>query len=64
MTDRIALVKNFVISLKPSGDGKVTPRADLLAEDAVFEALIKLSGRDAVIERMSADTTGSPSTGR
>jgi hypothetical protein len=58
MTDRIALVKNFVMSLKPSGDGKVTPRADLLAEDAVFEALIKLSGRDAVIERMSADTTG------
>jgi hypothetical protein len=58
MTDRIALVKNFLASLKPSSDGKVRPRADLLAKDAVFEALIKLSGRDAVIERMSADTTG------
>jgi hypothetical protein len=58
MTDRIALVKNFLASLQPSSGGKVRPRVDLLAEDAVFEALIKLSGRDAVIERMSADTTG------
>ena len=58
MTDRIALVKNFVTSLRPSGDGKIKPRAELLTDDVVFEALIKLSGRDAVIERMSADTTG------
>src|SRR5262245_7763039 len=58
MTDRIALVKTFVASLKPSGDGKIKPRADLLTEDAIFEALIKLSGRDAVIERMTGETTG------
>jgi Pyridoxamine 5'-phosphate oxidase len=58
MTDRIALVKDFLVSLKPSGDGKIKPRADLLTDDAAFEALIKLSGRDAVIERMSGDTTG------
>jgi hypothetical protein len=56
--DRIALVKEFVASLKPSADGKLKPRADLLADDAVFEALIKLSGRAAVIERMTGETTG------
>jgi Pyridoxamine 5'-phosphate oxidase len=58
MTDRIALVRTFLASLKRSADGKVKPRADLLTDDAVFEALIKLSGRGAVIERMSGDTTG------
>jgi hypothetical protein len=58
MTDRIALVKSFLASLKPSGHGKIEPRADLLMEDATFEALLTLSGRDAVIERMTADTTG------
>src|SRR6516225_7453865 len=58
MTDRLALVKTFVASLKPSGDGTVKPRADLLTDDAIFEALIKLSGRDAVIERMTGETTG------
>ena len=58
MTDRVELVKSFVKSLKPSSDGAVKPRADLLAEDATFVALITLSGRDAVIERMSGDKTG------
>jgi Pyridoxamine 5'-phosphate oxidase len=58
MTDRTALVKSFLASLKPSGDGKIKARADLLTEDATFEALLKLSGRNAVIERMTADTTG------
>jgi hypothetical protein len=58
MTDRMALVKSFVASLRPSSDGTIKPRADLLTEDATFEALLKLSGRNAVIERMTADTTG------
>lgn len=58
MTDRNALAKTFVMSLRPSADGKTTPRADLLTDDAVFEALIKLTGRAAVIERMTGETTG------
>jgi hypothetical protein len=58
MTDRIALVKSFLASLRPSGHGKIEPRADLLTEDATFEALLTLSGRNAVIERMTADATG------
>src|SRR5436189_25640 len=43
MTNRTALVKSFLASLRPSGDGKIKPRADLLTEDATFEALLKLS---------------------
>jgi hypothetical protein len=58
MSDRVALAKSFVASLKPTGDGTIKPRADLLTDDVTFEALLKLAGRDAVIERMTGDTTG------
>lgn len=53
--DSIKLVKDFLASLRPGSDGKPAPRAELLAEDAIFQTLGKIEGRDAVIERMAGD---------
>jgi hypothetical protein len=58
MTTPAELVKSYLASLKPSPDGQILPRADLLAADANFTALVKIAGRDAVIARMTADDTG------
>jgi Pyridoxamine 5'-phosphate oxidase len=58
MSYPVALVKIFLAALKPVQDGQVMPRAELLAEDAVFTALIRLTGRDAVIARMTGEGTG------
>jgi len=55
--DKQKLAKEFLDSLKPR-DGRVTARADLLAEDVVFQALAKTPGREAVLKRLTADDTG------
>jgi len=55
--DKQKAAKEFLDSLKPR-DGRVTPRADLLAEDVVFQGLAKTPGREAVLKRMTAEDTG------
>jgi len=56
--DRIRVVKEFLASLRPAGDGNAAPRAKLLTEDAIFQTLGKIEGRDAVIERMAGQAGG------
>ncbi len=58
--DSIQLVKDFLASLRPGSNGKPAPRADLLTEDAIFQTLGKIEGRDAVIERMAGEASGQP----
>lgn len=56
MADSIRLVKEFLASLRPGSSGKPAPRADLVTEDAVFQTLGRIEGRDAVIERMAGES--------
>lgn len=58
--DPIKLVKDFLASLRPGANSKPAPRAELLTEDAVFQTLGKVEGRDAVIERMAGESSGQP----
>jgi len=58
--DSIQLVKEFLTSLQPRSSGKPVPRAELLTEDAIFQTLGKIEGRDAVIERMAGEAGGQP----
>ena len=58
MSDSIKRVSDFLDSLRPAADGKPAPRAELLTEDAIFQTLGKIEGRDAVIARMSNDGAG------
>jgi len=53
--DFIQLVKDFLTSLRPGANGKPVPRAELLTEDAIFQTLGKIEGRDGVIERMAGE---------
>jgi len=53
--DSIQLVKDFLASLRPGAGGKPAPRAELLTEDAIFQTLGKIEGREAVIERMAGE---------
>lgn len=46
--DSIQVVKDFLASLRSGGNGKPVPRAELLTEDAIFQTLGKIEGRDAV----------------
>jgi hypothetical protein len=55
MSDSIKCVSDFLDSLRPAADGKPAPRAELLTEDAIFQTLGKIEGRDAVISRMSGE---------
>jgi hypothetical protein len=55
--DKSQLVKDFLDSLRPS-KGRVTARADLLADDVVFQTLGKISGREAVLQRLTAEDHG------
>lgn len=55
--DKLTLVKEFLDSLK-ARDGRVQTRADLVAEEVVFQALAKVSGREAVLKRLTAEDTG------
>jgi hypothetical protein len=55
--DKSQLVKDFLDSLRPS-KGRVTARADLLADDVVFQTLGKISGREAVLQRLTAEDNG------
>ena len=55
MSERSETITAFLESLKDGG----TPQADLLTADADFMALnVNLTGRDDVMARMTADTTG------
>jgi len=54
-SNSIQLVNDFLASLRPGANGKPAPRAELLTEDAIFQTLGKIEGRDAVIERMAGD---------
>lgn len=56
MSDPIQLVSDYLGSLRPSKGGEPAPRVDLLCEDAIFQTLGKLEGRDAVIARMGGET--------
>ncbi len=58
MSDQTKLVTDFLASLRPANGAKPAPRAELLTEDAIFQTLGKIEGRDAVIERMSNDSAG------
>ena len=58
MSDSIKRVSDFLDSLRPAADSKPAPRAELLTEDAIFQTLGKIEGRDAVIARMSNDGAG------
>ena len=58
--DSIQLVKDFLASLRPGSNGKLLPRAELLTEDAIFQTLGKIEGRDAVIQRMAGEAGGQP----
>ncbi|MEI6301216.1 MAG: pyridoxamine 5'-phosphate oxidase family protein [Betaproteobacteria bacterium] len=58
MSDSTKLVTDYLDSLRPSKGGRSVPRAELLTEDAIFQTLGKLDGRNAVIERMSNDGLG------
>jgi general stress protein 26 len=55
--DKLKLVREFLDSLKPR-DAQVKARADLVAEEVVFQALAKVSGREAVLKRLTAEDTG------
>lgn len=55
--DKSQLVKDFLDSLRLR-DGRVAARADLLADEVVFQTLGKISGREAVLKRVTADDTG------
>ena len=55
MADPIKLVRDFLASLRPAADGKPAPRADLLTDNATFQTLGKIEGRDAIIERMAGE---------
>lgn len=50
MTDKTELAKQFLAA----------PRAEMLAEDAFFQALARTSGRAAVLERFTGAETGKP----
>lgn len=61
MPSSASIVTDFLASLRPAAsatNGKPAPRAELLSEDAIFQTLGKIEGRDAVIERMSNDGNG------
>src|SRR5579875_1116090 len=59
MANRLELVEKYLASLRPAGGGAATPQADLLAEDAGMESLnFTLSGRNAVLERMTGTDSG------
>lgn len=51
------LLKEFLDSLRPR-DGRVTARAELLADSVVFQTLGKIDGREAVLKRLTAEDTG------
>ena len=55
--DKLKLVKEFLDSLQSTA-GQAGGRADLLTEDVVFQALAKVSGREAVMQRFTAADTG------
>ena len=54
--DSIQIVKDFLASLRSGSNGRREPRAELLTEDAIFQTLGKIEGRDAVIERMAGES--------
>jgi len=54
--DKLKLVKEFLDSLQPRG-AQAKARADLVAEDVVFQGLAKVSGREAVLQRLTAGDT-------
>jgi predicted pyridoxine 5'-phosphate oxidase superfamily flavin-nucleotide-binding protein len=56
--DKIQLVKDFIDSLKSRDGGAAKPRAELLAEEVVFQALAKTPGRDAVLARFTGADSG------
>ena len=58
MSDSLKTVTDFLASLRPAAGGKPAPRAELLAEDAIFQTLGKIEGRTAVMERMGNDGAG------
>lgn len=55
--EKLKLVKEFLDSLRPHGS-RMEARADLLAEEVVFQTLGKISGRGAVLKRLTAEDTG------
>ena len=55
--DKLKLVKEFLDSLQPR-DGQAEARADLVDVDVVFQGLAKVSGRGAVLQRLTAGDTG------
>ncbi|MCG6877271.1 MAG: hypothetical protein LJE97_19440, partial [Betaproteobacteria bacterium] len=55
--DKLKLAREFLDSLRLR-DGRVAVRADLLADEVEFQTLGKISGREAVLQRMTADDTG------
>lgn len=52
--DKFQTIRAFLESLRGSG----APRADLLADDAVFQTLGKVAGRDAVVARLTDARAG------
>jgi len=55
--DKLKLIEEFLDSLKLR-EGQVQARTELVAEDVVFQALAKVSGREAVLKRLTAEDTG------
>jgi hypothetical protein len=53
----VQIVTEYLASLKAHANGSIEPRTELLTEDVLLQTLGKVSGRPAVVERMSAGDT-------